>query len=86
MNRYTSGIFTKMVGLAIGIPFLATLNLARLVHLYHLGVHDRASFDFAHGVVWEIVMVLAVVTVWLSWKTWSQTDPVESVAPAQTSQ
>ena len=63
--------FSKILGLAVGIPLLLALNLARLVHLYLLGVHQRDVFDVAHRVVWETIMVLAVATLWLVWLRWS---------------
>ncbi len=34
-------------------------NVGRLIHLYWLGVHWPEAFSVAHGVVWNVLAVLA---------------------------
>jgi exosortase H (IPTLxxWG-CTERM-specific) len=60
----------KGVGLALGIPVLLGINLVRLVHLFYLGVHQSEWFHAAHTVVWEGLIILAVVGLWLGWAAW----------------
>ena len=60
----------KLIGLALGIPLLGVLNLVRLVHLFVLGASRPELFDLAHGVVWEVAMVLAVFGLWWVWQRW----------------
>ena len=57
----------KLVGLAVGVPALIAVNLTRLVHLFYLGVHNPATFDFAHSVLWEGFLILAILGLWLGW-------------------
>jgi hypothetical protein len=47
------------------------LNLARLVHLFVIGVRQPAWFDLAHEVIWESVMALSVLVAWLGWAMWA---------------
>lgn len=55
----------KAVGLGVGIPFLLILNLARLVHLFYIGVHSPDLFDLAHSVLWEAMLIgAALVLFW----------------------
>ncbi len=61
----------KCVGLAVGVPILIGLNLARLAHLFYLGVHHPAAFHFSHGVLWEGLFILATLGLWLGWTRWS---------------
>ncbi len=76
----------KCVGLAVGVPILIGLNLARLVHLFYLGVHNPAAFELAHTVVWEGFLILAIFGIWLGWTRWSdsqaRTAGQEPVRPA----
>ena len=60
----------KLVGLAVGVPVLIALNLTRLVHLFYLGVHHPATFDFAHTVLWEGLFVFAIFGLWVGWTRW----------------
>src|SRR3990170_405554 len=61
----------KLVGLVVGVPLLIALNLTRLAHLFYLGAHNPAAFNFAHSVMWEGFLILAVLGLWLSWTHWS---------------
>jgi exosortase/archaeosortase family protein len=61
----------KLVGVAIGIPLLIALNMARLVHLFYLGVYRPRAFHMAHKVVWQAVVIAAVFAAWLWWSMWA---------------
>jgi exosortase/archaeosortase family protein len=56
----------KLVGLALGLPLLMAVNLARLLHLFYLGVRRPDLFDVAHQVVWQGVFVVTVFGLWLA--------------------
>lgn len=62
----------KVVGLAVGVPVLIGLNLTRLVHLFYVGVHNRAAFHVAHTLLWEGCLILAILGLWLGWMRWSE--------------
>jgi exosortase H (IPTLxxWG-CTERM-specific) len=72
---YRGSLRRKIIGLAVGIPILIALNLTRLVHLFYLGVHQPAAFDFAHGILWEAFLILAVLGLWLAWIPRSNDSP-----------
>jgi exosortase/archaeosortase family protein len=57
----------KAVGLGVGIPFLLFLNLARLVHLFYIGVHSPDLFDLAHSVLWEAILIGAAFLLFWRW-------------------
>lgn len=62
----------KLAGLAVGAPSLTALNLTRLVHLFYLGVHDPTAFDWAHEVLWEGLLILAVFGIWFCSTRWPE--------------
>lgn len=61
----------KCAGLALGVPALIGLNLARLVHLFYLGVYHRTMFDVAHAVLWEGILISAIFGLWFGWTRWA---------------
>ncbi len=61
----------KLLGLAVGIPALLTINLARLVHLFYLGTYRPDIFHLAHEVIWQGVIIFVVFGIWLGWAIWA---------------
>ena len=65
----------KVWGLLAGAPLLIALNLLRLVQLFIAGVRWPRSFDVAHEVVWQVVVALSVLGIWLAWVRWVDRNP-----------
>jgi exosortase/archaeosortase family protein len=63
---YPGPLKNKVTALILAVPLLFAVNMTRLVHLFYLGVHRADLFHVAHRVVWQIVIVLAVFTLWLA--------------------
>jgi len=63
---------SRLIGLAIAGPVLLTLNQIRLVHLFHVGSTNLGRYDFMHLVVWEWVIVGAVLGLWMGWVIWAE--------------
>lgn len=61
---YPGSLRRKCIGLVLGVPILIVLNLVRLVHLFYIGVHNPAVFNFAHGLFWEAVLILMIFGLW----------------------
>jgi exosortase H (IPTLxxWG-CTERM-specific) len=57
----------KAVGLVIGILAVQLLNVLRVVSLFYLGQWNYAVFEFAHLYVWQALIMLDVLVVWLIW-------------------
>lgn len=56
----------KLVGVLAGGVFLQGLNLVRFISLFYLGQFSRRWFEFAHGYLWETLLVLdAMVFYWI---------------------
>ncbi len=64
---YPSRTREKLQGLGIGLPVLLALNFVRVVTLYYVGVFIPGFFETAHFVVWQSVMVISVIVLWLLW-------------------
>jgi len=56
----------KIAGIALGGIFVQSLNLVRFISLFYLGQYSRQWFEFAHGYLWEALLVLdAIVFYWI---------------------
>ena len=57
----------KLIGLAVGILAVQGLNVVRIISLFYLGQWDYEVFEFAHLYVWQALIMLDVLIVWLLW-------------------
>jgi exosortase H (IPTLxxWG-CTERM-specific) len=57
----------KLVGLAIGVVAVQGLNIIRVISLFYLGQWSFDAFEFAHQYVWQALIMLDVLIVWLLW-------------------
>ena len=78
----------KAVGLVIGILAVQLLNILRVISLFYLGQWNYDVFEWAHLYVWQALIMLDVLIVWLVWvRTLPRSGdgdppPGGSVAPA----
>ncbi|HVN35646.1 MAG TPA: exosortase H, partial [Casimicrobiaceae bacterium] len=57
----------KLGGLAIGIIAVQGLNMIRVISLFYLGQWNYQAFEWAHLYVWQALIMLDVLVVWLVW-------------------
>ncbi len=57
----------KLVGLAAGILAVQGLNVVRVISLFYLGQWNMQVFEWAHLYVWQALIMLDVLVVWLVW-------------------
>ncbi len=57
----------KLLGLAAGVAAVQGLNVIRVISLFYLGQWSQGAFDFAHQYVWQALIMLDVLIVWLLW-------------------
>jgi len=57
----------KLVGIAVGILAVQGLNVVRVISLFYLGQWDLQVFEWAHLYVWQALIMLDVLVVWLVW-------------------
>lgn len=58
---------SRFVGLAAGAVAIQALNLVRIVSLFYLGQWKYAWFEWAHLYVWQALIMLDALVVWLLW-------------------
>jgi len=57
----------RLLGLAAGIVAVQGLNVVRVISLFYLGQWNRDVFEWAHLYVWQALIMLDVLVVWLVW-------------------
>ncbi|MEM6794128.1 MAG: exosortase H [Acidobacteriota bacterium] len=57
----------RAVGLVIGILAIQAVNLIRVVALFLTGAYFPEFFDSSHTVVWQTIVILSGVLLWIFW-------------------
>jgi exosortase H (IPTLxxWG-CTERM-specific) len=57
----------RLIGLVIGIVAVQGLNIVRVISLFYLGQWNFNVFEWAHLYVWQALIMLDVMVVWLLW-------------------
>ena len=65
--RVPRAVAEKLIGLAAGIVAVQGLNIVRVISLFYLGQWNMQVFEWAHLYVWQALIMLDVLVVWLIW-------------------
>jgi exosortase H (IPTLxxWG-CTERM-specific) len=58
---------SKLAGLGIGFLAIQLVNLVRVVALFLTGIYFPKVFDASHTVVWQTIVILFAVLLWIFW-------------------
>ncbi len=72
----------KLIGLVIGIVAVQALNVVRVISLFYIGQWNMNAFEWAHQYVWQALIMLDVLVVWLIWVRRVPRDDAGGVPPA----
>lgn len=68
----------RLIGLALGVVAIQAVNLVRVVALFLTGAYFPDLFDTSHTVIWQTLVILSGVGLWVLWANRSATH-----APAE---
>jgi exosortase H (IPTLxxWG-CTERM-specific) len=57
----------RLLGLGLGALVIQAVNLVRVVGLFLTGAYFPRLFDSSHTLVWQSVVILVALLVWLFW-------------------
>ena len=57
----------RVRGMLIGVAAVQALNVLRVVSLFYLGRWNEDAFEWAHLYVWQALIMLDVLIVWVVW-------------------
>ncbi|MGH8498564.1 MAG: exosortase H [Methylococcales bacterium] len=64
---FPASLYHKFVGLACGFAAIQTLNIGRVISLFYLLQWNREWFEWAHLYVWQALIILDALIVFLLW-------------------
>ena len=64
---YPATIRQKSIGIAIGVLGIGIINIIRTTILFVLGTHSPSFFDTAHYLIFQSLMIMIAVLLWLFW-------------------
>ena len=57
----------RVVGILAGLATVQALNVLRVISLFYLGQWNTTAFQWAHLYLWQALIMLDVLFVWLVW-------------------
>jgi exosortase H (IPTLxxWG-CTERM-specific) len=72
----------KLVGFAIGFVAIQALNLVRIISLFYLGQWNQVAFEWFHLYLWQALIILDALVVWLVWLRTLPRPAVQEARPA----
>ena len=64
---FPAALWSKALGIGIGVVFLTTINLVRLVSLFYIGAVFPDYLPMAHFLVWQAAIIISAILLWLFW-------------------
>lgn len=64
----------RAIGFAVGFVAIQALNLVRIISLFYIGMWDMRWFDWFHLYLWQALIILDALIVWLLWLRWITRD------------
>jgi exosortase H (IPTLxxWG-CTERM-specific) len=76
---FPASLRSRLLGIAASGVAIELLNLVRLSSLFWLGEHHRQVFDFFHVAVWQSLIILAAISLFVFWSLkFAERPPLES--------
>jgi exosortase H (IPTLxxWG-CTERM-specific) len=60
----------RLAGFALGFVAIQALNLVRIISLFYLGQWSHTWFEWFHLYLWQALIILDALVVWLLWLRW----------------
>jgi exosortase H (IPTLxxWG-CTERM-specific) len=57
----------RVIGILAGLSAVQVLNIVRVISLFYIGQWNLKVFEWAHLYVWQALIMLDVLIVWLLW-------------------
>lgn len=64
----------RAIGFVIGFLAIQILNQVRIISLFYIGMWDMRWFDWFHLYLWQALIILDALIVWLLWLRWITRD------------
>lgn len=74
----------RFIGIIAGLLAVQLLNIVRVISLFYLGQWNMQVFEWAHLYLWQALIMLDVLIVWLIWIRMLPVAPTGTPPPPST--
>jgi exosortase H (IPTLxxWG-CTERM-specific) len=74
---------SRLIGIGVGFLAVQLMNLLRIISLFYLGQWSRIAFEWAHLYLWQSLIILDVLVVFLIWLRYLPRRTLEPSSSAQ---
>lgn len=67
MLAYPASWKLRTIGIVAGVVAVQAVNVLRVITLFYLAAWNHWMFEFSHLYLWQVLIMLDVVIVWLVW-------------------
>ncbi|MEQ1636095.1 MAG: exosortase H [Methylococcales bacterium] len=64
---FPAPLLSKLIGILVGFLSVQVLNIVRIISLFYLGQWNFAVFEWAHLYIWQALIMVDVLVVFLVW-------------------
>jgi exosortase H (IPTLxxWG-CTERM-specific) len=64
---FPASLRAKTIGVVCGLVAIQLINLLRIISLFYIGVFLPPLFDEAHIFIWQSLVILAGIALWIAW-------------------
>ncbi len=64
---FTARWSAKFIGVIGGLLTIQLINLIRIISLFYIGIYFPDLFNDAHIYIWQSLVILAGVALWIAW-------------------
>ncbi len=82
---FPASLKNKMIGFGLGFFAIQGLNLVRIISLFYLVQWDKTWFELFHLYIWQALIIIDALVVWLIWLRYLPRKVVKQAHPAQAS-
>ncbi len=82
MFAFPAPLKHKLIGFLLGFLAIQALNLVRIISLFYLGQWSHVWFEWFHLYLWQALIILDALVVWLIWLRYLPRKPASDAVPA----
>ncbi|MET0067234.1 MAG: exosortase H [Candidatus Thiodiazotropha sp.] len=83
MLAFPAGWGARLAGIGIGFLAIQAMNLLRIISLFYLGQWSQLLFEWAHLYLWQSLIILDVLVVFLIWLRYLPRHTPQTPNPVQ---
>ena len=65
----------KAIGVVGGLLAIQAVNMVRIISLFYIGIYLPSLFNSSHIFIWQSLVILAGVTLWIVWAHYFAVPP-----------